>query len=74
MIQQLQPAQRGKTQHPAGMTSTDSGLKATQWFGVVAFLLLYLLIYRWQLRREYVQASIEATLAETRRLEEGSHA
>lgn len=61
----------GEGQHPMGVTSSDDGLKLTKWFGVGAFLVLYLLIYRWKIARERVRASIDSTLSEARQIEEG---
>ncbi|MEE8143557.1 MAG: cytochrome c biogenesis protein [Planctomycetota bacterium] len=43
----------------------------TRWYGVLAFLCLYALLYRWKLAREGLQERLQAALAEARRLEEG---
>ncbi|MEM7164367.1 MAG: cytochrome c biogenesis protein CcsA [Planctomycetota bacterium] len=61
----------GENQHPMEMTSSDSSLKGTQWFGAFAFLLFYLLVYRWRIAKEKVRASIESSLSAARRIEEG---
>lgn len=61
----------GQDQHPMEMTSPDSSLKWAQWFGALAFLIFYMLVYRWKVAREKVRTSIETTMSEARRIEEG---
>ncbi|MFQ5654482.1 MAG: cytochrome c biogenesis protein CcsA [Planctomycetota bacterium] len=60
------------TSHPMAFDdfTSDERIVLTRWYGVLAFLLFYLLIFRWKLAREAVRERLEGCLSEVRRLEE----
>lgn len=64
----------GQVSHPLQFQdmSSDPWIRGTRWFGVLAFLILYTLIYRWRHSKELTRNRFDALLSETRRLEEGA--
>jgi hypothetical protein len=49
---------------------SDAEIVRTRWFAVAAFLLFYLLLYRWKYERDTVRERAEAALLRIRELEE----
>jgi len=66
----------GETHHPETFQDlgTDPRITKTRWFGVLAFFVFYLLLYRWRLAREETKERLESVLARVRRIEEGASA
>ena len=66
----------GETHHPETFQdlASDPEITQTRWFGVLAFFIFYLLLYRWRLAREETKERLEAVLARVRRIEEGASA
>ena len=64
----------GKTSHPEKFEdfTSASSITITRWFGVLAFLVFYLLLYRWRVAREGTKERLETVLARVRRIEEGA--
>lgn len=64
----------GQVSHPLQFQdmSSDPAIRGTRWFGVLAFLIFYTLVYIWKYRREAVREDIESVLSQARRLEEGA--
>ena len=54
--------------------SSSHAIIITRWYGVLAFLIFYSLIYRWKLAREATHDQVQASLTQVRRIEEGAHA
>jgi heme exporter protein C len=66
----------GETHHPESFQdlASDPRITQTRWFGVLAFFVFYLLLYRWRLAREETKERLESVLARVRRIEEGASA
>ncbi len=61
----------GETSHPPKLDGlSDPSIIATRWFGVLVFLILYLLLLRWRQSRLTTTEEIEDALDRIRRLEE----
>ncbi len=61
----------GEVSHPKQFSAmSDAEIVSVRWYGVLAFLVFYLLLYRWRYDREYVSEKLEAALQRVRRLEE----
>ncbi len=65
---------RGEISHPMEFEdlASDPTITLTRWYGVLAFLCFYALLYRWKLARERTRDRIQTCLAEVRRMEEGA--
>lgn len=61
----------GEKSHPMEFSQlSDAEIIRVRWFGVAAFFLFYLLLYRWKFERDDVRERTEASLASVRGLEE----
>jgi heme exporter protein C len=61
----------GEKSHPMEFSQlSDVEIVRTRWFGVLAFLLFYLLLYRWKYEREALRERAEGALQRLRELEE----
>jgi heme exporter protein C len=61
----------GEKSHPMQFSQlSDAEIVRTRWFAVAAFLLFYLLLYRWKYERDTVRERAEAALLRIRELEE----
>ncbi len=63
----------GKTSHPEQFEDFSSAdeITLTRWFGVLAFLVFYLLLFRWRLAQEETRERLESVLSRVRQIEEG---
>lgn len=66
----------GEVSHPEQFQdmSSNDWVRWTRWYGVLAFLLFYLLLYRWKKARLEVREQYDELLGAARRLEEGAAA
>ena len=60
----------GQGSHPVRVSQPDTRISNTLGFGMLAFLAVYSLLYRWRLDLESVRARTDAALARIRRLED----
>ncbi len=62
----------GETRHPLKFDRlSDAEIVITRWYGVLAFFVFYLFLYRWKYDREFVRERADAALDKLRLLEEG---
>lgn len=61
----------GETSHPLRLSSlSDPEIRLTRWFGVLAFLVFFTLLCRWEYARRAALEEVEDALTDVRRIEE----
>ena len=60
----------GNASHPERVKQVDTAISTTLTFGILAFLGIYSLLYRWKMDMETVRERADAALARIRRLED----
>jgi len=62
----------GEQHHPMQLDelSSDASIIRTRWYGVLAFLALYLLVYRWRFDKEFLRLETAEAMARVRALED----